>query len=111
MGNGRHSEVPWNVTHVNVHPTIRAIKDAVFHLRLELIIVNLEKGLGEIRVNAFHECTSLHEIFIPPTVEAIKEAAFFGCSDMMTVADDDCDSWRRAGGDREGCITKMHISK
>jgi hypothetical protein len=38
------SDIPWDVIHVNVHPSVNAIKDGAF----ELMAVNLGEGLEEI---------------------------------------------------------------
>lgn len=47
--------------------------------------MNLVAGLEEIGTNAFRECTSLHEIVIPPTVKAMKGSAFEDCSTLSSV--------------------------
>jgi hypothetical protein len=36
-------------------------------------------------MEAFAECTTLHEIWIPPAVKAIKERSFSQCSQLTTV--------------------------
>jgi hypothetical protein len=45
----------------------------------------LEDGLEVIGGEAFKECTSLERIFIPPTVKAIDDTAFNGCSNLKNV--------------------------
>jgi hypothetical protein len=52
---------------------------------MQLMIVHLGEGLEEIGENAIRECTSLHEILIPPAVKAIKIGAFNGCSQLTIV--------------------------
>ena len=56
MGNGRHSEVPWNVTHVNVHPSFRDIRGKAFITRYMVTFVMMPReGLKEIGEEAFGE--------------------------------------------------------
>jgi hypothetical protein len=50
-----------------------------------LTTVNGGEGLEDIGDYAFYGCTSLREITIPPAVKAIKEKAFWGCSQLTTV--------------------------
>jgi hypothetical protein len=45
--------------------------------------VNLGEGLEEIGAGAFRECSTLHEITIPPTVKAIKDGSFSHCFQIM----------------------------
>jgi hypothetical protein len=70
-------DIPRDVIHVEVHPSVRAIKINAFRGCLELTTVNLGTKLEEIGVNAFYECKSLREVVIPPSVKKIKKNAFF----------------------------------
>jgi hypothetical protein len=75
-----------DVTHVRVHPSVRAIKNWAFNECRQLSPVILGNGLEEIGERAFYECTSLVRIAIPPAVQVIKDCAFSGCSGL-TAAD------------------------
>jgi hypothetical protein len=50
-----------------------------------MTIANLGEVLEEIGEGAFYECLSLREISIPPTVKAIKDRTFSGCSSLTRV--------------------------
>jgi hypothetical protein len=69
----------WDVTCVNVHPTVRAIEERGFYQHSELNIVSLEEGLEEIGEGAFAYCTSLCKILSPYAVKAIKDETFYHC--------------------------------
>jgi hypothetical protein len=47
--------------------------------------VSLGEGLEEIGMGEFSECTSLHEILIPPAVKEIRGETFAGCSQLTVV--------------------------
>jgi hypothetical protein len=78
-------DIPDDVTHVMVHPSVRAIKGWVFSDCRQLLTVILNDGLEEIEVYAFNGCTSLVCMAIPPTVRVIKACAFYGCSGLRTA--------------------------
>ncbi len=67
------------MTHVRIHSSVRAIKEAYYERR-QLAIVILNEELEEIGLAANAHCTSLREIIIPNAVRAIKEGAFSSCS-------------------------------
>ena len=71
----RDDDVPRDVTHVRIHSSIRAIKEA-FYERRQLVTVILGDGLEEIGVDTFKGCKSLQEINIPNAVKRIKMKAF-----------------------------------
>ena len=52
---GRWGEIiPWDVTHVKIHSSVRAIKDGTMYKRIYcLAIVNLNDGLEQIGSHAF----------------------------------------------------------
>jgi hypothetical protein len=52
---------------------------------LQLNTVVLGDGLKEIGELAFFECTSIHDITIPPAVKLIEVGAFAPCSQLVTV--------------------------
>ena len=63
------------------------IKDQAFEGCRLLAIADLGEGrLEVIGSGAFHRCTSLREIKIPPSVRMIKNLAFGSCSELATVA-------------------------
>jgi hypothetical protein len=52
---------------------------------MQLTTVNGGERLEEIGERAFCDCKSLQLIFIPPAIKAIKDYAFYGCTQMTTV--------------------------
>ena len=78
-------EVPRDVTHVRVHPSVRAIKYGAFDSCLWLRTAILNDGLEEIGRGAFRLCTSLERIEIPPAVRVIEDSAFIGCSGLTAA--------------------------
>jgi hypothetical protein len=78
--------IPRNVTHVKVDPTVKVIGDGpAFYYWRRLIIVELNEGLEWIDEGAFQDCTSLTSIRIPSTVKEIGLEAFMGCRQLKTV--------------------------
>ena len=83
---GREGEdVPQDVIHVRVHPSVRVIRAWAFYRRSRLISVELHDGLEVIEERAFNGCRSLREILFPPSVRAIKDRAFQDCSELTTA--------------------------
>jgi hypothetical protein len=83
---GREGEdVPRDVIHVRVHPSVKAIRAKAFVSRSRLISVEFRDGLEVIEEEAFYVCSSLREILFPPSVRAIKANAFRGCEGLTTV--------------------------
>jgi hypothetical protein len=76
--------VPVNVNHVQVHPSIKVIHARAF-LRSLLMSVELHDGIGLIEKHAFYKCKFLCKILFPPFVRAIEDYAFFGCSGLTTA--------------------------
>ena len=64
-GRRRNDDIPQCVTHVEVHPSVRAICEIAFLRRTQLTSVTLGVGLEIIGKGAFQECTSLRVIPIP----------------------------------------------
>ena len=83
-GQGKE-DIPRDVTHVKVDPSVKAIRFQAFRGCSRLRTVNLGKALEEIGVGAFERCESLHEIVVSPSVKAIKTHAFRGCSKLTSV--------------------------
>ncbi len=53
--------------------------------------------LEEIGEAAFWECTSLHDIVIPPAVKRIKRGAFYHCTRLTNVHLGDCEELEEIG--------------
>ena len=69
-------DVPFGVTRVRVHSSIRVILARAFYEQERLLSVEFHDGLEEIGGGAFYECRSLVHIDIPHAVRAIKDGAF-----------------------------------
>ena len=83
---GREGEdVPRDVIHVRVHPSVKVIRAKAFASRIRLISVEFRDGLEVIEEEAFYVCSSLREILFPPSVRAIKANAFRGCEGLTTA--------------------------
>ena len=78
-------DIPDDVTHVKVHPSVKKIKAEAFRNCRQLTTVILNNGLEEIGKRAFKGCTSLERIVIPPTVKAIVDEAFADCTRLTIV--------------------------
>jgi hypothetical protein len=77
--------IPWNVTHVRIHSSVRVIKEKAFRGRRQLMIVFLNDGLEEIGECAFEECRSLRSIVIPNAVKTIRSGAFSDCLGLTAI--------------------------
>jgi hypothetical protein len=82
---GDDEDILLDVTRVNVHPSVKAIKYQAFYGCSQLSIANLGEGLEEIGEAAFFECTSLNEITNLSAVKTIKKEAFYRCSQLTIV--------------------------
>ncbi len=78
-------DIPANVMHVIVHPSVKVIEEYAFWQRGQLTTVILNDGLEEIGECAFESCNSLQRILIPNSVKTIKDNAFDFCSGLTTV--------------------------
>lgn len=78
-------DIPMNVTHVKIDPSVKVIGACAFRGRSQLSIVELSKGLKRIDSWAFDNCTSLERITIPSTVRLVGRYAFFGCTQLKIV--------------------------
>ena len=76
--------VPENVIHAQVHPSIKVICAKAF-LGSLLMSVELHDGIGVIEKHAFYKCRSLRKSLFPPFVRAFEDSAFFGCSGLTTA--------------------------
>ncbi len=78
-------DIPEDVTHVRVDPSVKEIGEYAFRSRRHLRNVELLEGLEQIAPGAFRECTSLEHINIPSTVKTIWHEAFADCTQLMNV--------------------------
>ena len=79
------SEIPRDVTHVRIDPTVKKIGNCAFMGCEKLVEVKLCEGLEEIGQAAFRGCNSLHRIKIPSTVKKIDQLALYGCIQLKRV--------------------------
>ena len=82
-------EVPEDVTHVRVDPSVTVIPDRAFRDRQELAVVELPEGLIRIGDYAFTRSKSLVTINLPSTLADIGICAFDSCFklEMITLPD------------------------
>jgi len=72
-------DVPYDVCHVRVLPSVTEIPGEAFAMRSELTNVELPEGLQVIRGGAFKNCSNLSKITIPSTVTEIGPFALRRC--------------------------------
>jgi len=82
-------DVPLDVTHVRIDPSVTSVPEMAFRSRQKLEVVELPEGLIRIEYNAFYGCASLKRINIPSTIEEIGGSAFENCHklDKITLPD------------------------
>jgi hypothetical protein len=74
------ARIPYNVTHVKVHPSVKEIHDNAFEDCQSLVEVEFSEGLEVIGYSAFRDCQNLKDISEPPsTLKEIGDHAFAGC--------------------------------
>jgi hypothetical protein len=80
-------DIPRGVTHVKVRvdPAVKVVGSLAFASCLQLIDVELCKGLERIEQAAFVNCNSLESVTIPSTVKGIYFTAFSHCSLLRRV--------------------------
>ena len=78
-------EVPEDVKHVRVDPSVTVISEGAFLDRRDLEVVELPEGLIRIGESAFCDCESLKRINIPTTIEEIGSAAFRSCDKLDDI--------------------------
>ena len=71
-------EVPRDVTHIRVDPSVTVIPDETFQGCTELVKIDLPEGLLTIGKYAFEGC-GFQDINIPSTVTTINQSAFRAC--------------------------------
>ncbi len=85
LSRAKGEDVPQDVIHVQVHPSVRVIHAGAFLGHRRLMSTKLHDGIEVIEKEAFWNCSSLHEILFPPSVRAIKAHAFWGCSGLTAA--------------------------
>ena len=91
---------------IEIPASVETIEEAAFQGCTALTTVTFEKG-SQLKTiggmsgpkGAFSECTALTAIEIPASVETIEEAAFFGCTALMTVTFEKGSQLKTIGGD------------
>ena len=78
-------EVPMDVTHVRVDPSVTVIPERAFESRPELVDVELPEGLIQIADWAFSNCGSLRSINFPSTLEEIRSYSFSSCESLEHI--------------------------
>jgi len=79
-------EVPRDVTHVRVEPSVTVIPENAFRYRHYLEEVELPEGLIRIGDKAFYYCSSaLKRINLPSTLEEIGDHTFDQCENLEVV--------------------------
>jgi len=79
------AEISRDVTHVQVHPSVKTILPRAFEGCTQLREVNLTEGLETIGGKAFRNCFSLENIQLPNTVTSISRNAFEDCMHLREV--------------------------
>jgi len=79
------TEIPRNVTHVRIDPSVKVVKGSAFNRCSQLVEVELCEGLQAIGPSAFSDCISLKCIKggIPSTVRVIDREAFLCCEQLV----------------------------
>ena len=84
--NGQNdNDIPGDVIHVIIHPSVKAIDDSAFYNRRLFTIAILNDGLEEMGERAFSYSVSLEQTVIPNAIKAIRKGAFNDCSELTTV--------------------------
>jgi hypothetical protein len=78
-------DIPRDITHVVVDPSIKEIGVEAFAGCSQLRNVELCEGLERIGDWAFESCLSLTSIHIPSTVKKTGEAAFLDCEQLVNM--------------------------
>jgi len=74
MGEG--SNVPENVKHARIHPSVTVIPAGAFRNCTKLQTIDIPEGVVEIKDRAFSCCFILEDVIIPSTVKRIGDMAF-----------------------------------
>ena len=81
---GGDQEVPWDVTHVRIHKSVKIIRREVFSGCEDLVSIEMHDGVEIIEEDAFWDCWSLRGIKLTG-VRVIGESAFQYCRNLVDV--------------------------
>jgi len=78
-------EIPRNVKHVVVQPTVQRIRKRAFYKCDQLESIQLPSTLIHISSAAFQYCSSLTSIILPPSIITIERDTFLGCTALQSI--------------------------
>jgi hypothetical protein len=78
-------DIPINVTHVKVDPSVKEIRAGAFQACQSLVEVEFSEGLEFIGKMAFEYCRGLKTIKIPSAHVVIESNAFSRCKSLVSV--------------------------
>jgi hypothetical protein len=81
---GGDQEVPWDVTHIRVHESVKIITRMAFSNSKHLVSIEMHDGVEIIEKEAFEDCISLRRIKLPG-VRVIEDDAFWYCTALEEV--------------------------
>lgn len=82
---GGEQELPDEITHAIIDPSINIVRTGAFYNRQELVSVIFHEGVEIIEAEAFHECIQLSGRIKLLGVREIENSAFDGCEDLSDV--------------------------
>ena len=77
--------VPSMITYLNKTYKLNRIESYAFDGRKEITVIRVMDGVAQIDANAFKNCSSLEEIYLPETLTYCYSSAFDGCSSSLKV--------------------------
>ena len=78
-------EIPRDITHLRIDPSVKKIGDHAFMGCEQLVVVELCEGLLQIGERSFSGCKSLRSMKVPSTVKRIGNYAFANCEQLVEV--------------------------
>jgi hypothetical protein len=79
-------DIPRNVTHVKVDPSVKEIHKNAFQDCFSLVEVEFSEGLEVIGRSAFYDCRNMKHINkLPSTLKEICDVAFWGCASLDSI--------------------------
>jgi hypothetical protein len=79
-------DIPLDVTHVKVDPSVKEIHVRAFISCLSLVEVEFSEGLERIGNHAFYDCGNLkHMNKLPSTLKEIGDYAFWSCGSLDSI--------------------------
>ena len=104
---GGDQEVPEDVTHAQIHKSVKIITESAFENCEHLVSIEMHDGVEIIELDAFRHCTSLREIKLTG-VRIIKMNAFWQCTALKDV--EFGDMLDIIGGCAFGCTALRNIN-